>query len=84
MHLSCQTEGHKIDYFAKKNGKKIECTVAVLTFEGLYIFRIFKFSIFFSILILVPSWGSHLLPGQDLDVISILFQVYFIQATTTR
>ena len=29
-------------------------------------------------------WGSHLLPGQDLDVISIPFQIYFIQATTTR
>ena len=28
--------------------------------------------------------GSHLLPGQDLDVISIPFQIYFIQVTTTR
>jgi len=28
--------------------------------------------------------GSHLLPGQDLDAISILFQIYFIQVTTTR
>ncbi len=27
---------------------------------------------------------SHLLSGQDLDVISIPCQVYFIQATTTR
>ncbi len=25
--------------------------------------------------------GSHLLPGQGLDVISIPFQIYFIQAT---
>ncbi len=29
-------------------------------------------------------WGSHLLPRQDLDDISIPFQIYFIQATTTR
>ncbi len=29
-------------------------------------------------------WGGHLLPGQDLDVISIPIQIYFIQATTTR
>jgi hypothetical protein len=29
-------------------------------------------------------WGSHLLPGQDLDAISIPFQIYFILATTTR
>jgi hypothetical protein len=29
-------------------------------------------------------WSSHLLPGQDLDAISIPFQIYFIQATTTR
>ncbi len=28
--------------------------------------------------------GGHLLPGQDLDAISIPFQIYFIQATTTR
>ncbi len=28
--------------------------------------------------------GSHLLTGQGLDVISIPFQIYFIQATTTR
>ncbi len=27
--------------------------------------------------------GGHLLPGQDLDAISIPFQIYFIQATTT-
>jgi hypothetical protein len=29
-------------------------------------------------------WGSHLLPGEDLDAISIPFQLYFIQAATTR
>ncbi len=28
--------------------------------------------------------GSHLLPEQDLDAISIPFQIYFIHATTTR
>ncbi len=28
--------------------------------------------------------GSHILPGQDLDVISNPFQINFIQATTNR
>jgi hypothetical protein len=28
-------------------------------------------------------WGSNLLPGQDLDAISIPFQIYLIQTTTT-
>jgi hypothetical protein len=29
-------------------------------------------------------WGTLLLPGHDLDAISIPFQIYFIQANTTR
>ena len=30
------------------------------------------------------TWGGHLLPEQDLDDISVPFQIYLIQATATR
>ncbi len=56
---------------------------------NLYIYIFFFFERHSSSLVYpYPSsfsfWDSHLLPGQDLDVISIPFQIYFIQATTTR
>ncbi len=47
-------------------------------FEGIRLPHSYPYPSFFSFR------GSHLLRGQDLDVISIPFQKYFIQVTTTR
>ena len=54
--------------------------------NGGTIFTFFKALLFHTSITFFSFQGSHLLPGQDLDAtgISIPFQIYFFQATTTR
>ncbi len=60
------------------NNQVITLLVITFFFEGIPLTHFYPYPSSFSFR------GSHLLPGQDLDAILIPFQIYFIQATTTR
>jgi len=70
-------KGYSIIFF-KKNIFLICENVSFFLFEGIPLPYCYPYPSF------VSFRGSHLLPGQDLDAMSIPFQIYFIQAATIR